>query len=298
MRIHLLMAGSIILMTGLHAYGQSGAPSTAQAPGSNASRPARPASAEQIAALTGKANGGDQEAQLRLGQIIEEGARTLDPKAAQQRYAEAAKWYKLAADQGNPIAENNFGAMLVDGRGVNEDASEAASYYRRAAQAGNREAQTNLAILIMRKRVPGTQEEALHMLSGASDAGFAPAQAQLAQIYLDGLLLAPDDVKAAALFQASARQDYSWGEYGYALMLQSGTGVPRDLPAAESWMERAAASGLPVALYDLSRMLDIGLGVPADRKRAQSLLEEAARRGEPRAKERLHPAAKSDHPAP
>ena len=230
---------------------------------------------------------GDAEAQFRLGQYLEDNARTLSPSAAAVQLVEAASWYKAAADQGQGAALNNLGAMLVDGRGVPQDPQQAASYYRRGVQMANREAQTNLAVLILRKRVPGTTDEALQGLTDAAAAGFAPAEAQLAQIYLDGLLVSPDDSKAAELFQQAATQQYAWGEYGYALMLQSGTGVPRDLASAASWMERAANAGLPVAKFDLARMLELGLGVPADKKRADALVMQAAKLGEPRARLRL-----------
>ncbi len=258
--------------------------------------PARPAASPQqnaqaLAALEKRAAAGDAEAQFRLGQYLEDSARNLNAAAASAQLTEAASWYKAAADQGQGPALNNLGAMLVDGRGVPEDAQQAASYYRRGAQMGNREAETNLALLILRKRIPGTTDEALAGLSDAAAAGFAPAEAQLAQIYLDGLMVSPDDAKAAELFRRSAVQQYAWGEYGYALMLQSGTGVPRDLQVAASWMERAASAGLPVAKYDLARMLELGLGVPADKKRADALFIQAAKLGEPRAQQRLRGSA-------
>ena len=246
-----------------------------------------------LGALQKRAAAGDAEAQFRLGQYLEDNARTLNASAAAAQLVDAASWYKAAADQGHGAALNNLGAMLVDGRGVPEDPQQAASYYRRGVQMGNREAETNLALLILRKRIAGTTDEALHGLDDAAAAGFAPAEAQLAQIYLDGLLVSPDDNKAAELFRQSAVQHYAWGEYGYALMLQSGTGVPRDLPVAESWMERAASAGLPVAQYDLARMLEIGLGVQADKKRADALFVEAAKLGEPRARQHLHDSATS-----
>jgi uncharacterized protein len=38
-----------------------------------------------------------------------------------QNYAEALKWYRLAADQGHAIAQNHLGLMYADGRGVPQD---------------------------------------------------------------------------------------------------------------------------------------------------------------------------------
>lgn len=283
-----------LALTGL-LFGLVGSVSQAQSVGATepppvAARPAAaaPLSAQTVAVLQKRAEAGDADAQFRLGQYLEDDSRSLGPVAAATQLAVAASWYKAAADQGQGAALNNLGAMLVDGRGVPQDTQQAASYYRRGAQMGNHEAETNLALLILKKRIPGTTDEALQGLQNASAAGFAPAEAQLGQIYLAGLLVSPDDSKAAELFRQAALQHDVWGEYGYALMLQSGTGVARDLPVAGSWMEQAANAGLPVAKYDLARMLEMGLGVPADKKRADALFIQAAKLGEPRALQRLH----------
>ena len=38
-----------------------------------------------------------------------------------QDYGEAAKWYRLAAEQGNPTAQSNLGSMYYSGQGVPQD---------------------------------------------------------------------------------------------------------------------------------------------------------------------------------
>ena len=38
-----------------------------------------------------------------------------------QDYGEAAKWYRLAAEQGNPTAQSNLGSMYYSGQGVRQD---------------------------------------------------------------------------------------------------------------------------------------------------------------------------------
>jgi len=38
-----------------------------------------------------------------------------------QDYTEAAKWYRLSAEQGNPIAQLNLGSMYFKGKGVAQD---------------------------------------------------------------------------------------------------------------------------------------------------------------------------------
>jgi uncharacterized protein len=54
-------------------------------------------------------------------------------KGESQNYAEAIKWYGLAADQGHPGAQLNLGVMHKKGQGVPQDYAEAVKWYRLAA---------------------------------------------------------------------------------------------------------------------------------------------------------------------
>jgi hypothetical protein len=53
-----------------------------------------------------------------------------------QDYAEAAKWYRLAAAQGFAEAQDAIGLMYAYGQGVPQDYAEAAKWYRLAAAQG------------------------------------------------------------------------------------------------------------------------------------------------------------------
>src|SRR3546814_11810779 len=59
-------------------------------------------------------------------------------------YAKAVSWYRKAAAQDAPNAQNELGFMYSDGRGVPQDAAEAVSWFRKAADQGNFTAQMNL----------------------------------------------------------------------------------------------------------------------------------------------------------
>ena len=61
-----------------------------------------------------------------------------------QNYAEAVKWYRLAADQGDASAQYNLGVMYANGQGVPQNHAEAVKWYRLAADQGNASAQFNL----------------------------------------------------------------------------------------------------------------------------------------------------------
>jgi TPR repeat protein len=47
-----------------------------------------------------------------------------------QDYAEAVKWYRLAAEQGIAFAQYNLGGMYRKGRGVPQDNAEAVKWWR------------------------------------------------------------------------------------------------------------------------------------------------------------------------
>ena len=54
------------------------------------------------------------------------------------------RWYRRAAEQGNPRGQNGLGWMYENGRGVREDDAEAVRWYQRAAEQGYARAQNNL----------------------------------------------------------------------------------------------------------------------------------------------------------
>jgi TPR repeat protein len=80
---------------------------------------------------------GDLRAQVNLG--------TINYSLAQPDYEEAAKWFRLAAAQGDVQAERYLGYMYSHGQGVARDDKEAVKWYGRAAEQGDADAQADLA---------------------------------------------------------------------------------------------------------------------------------------------------------
>ncbi len=67
---------------------------------------------------------------MHLGYLYDKGL------GVEQNYTEAVKGYRLAANQGLPIAQSNLAKMLDNGLGVAKDYKEAARMYRLAANQG------------------------------------------------------------------------------------------------------------------------------------------------------------------
>jgi TPR repeat protein len=60
-----------------------------------------------------------------------------DGTGVEQDYAEALRWYHLAADQGHADAQHNIGICYARGTGVAQDDAEAARWFRLAADQGH-----------------------------------------------------------------------------------------------------------------------------------------------------------------
>jgi uncharacterized protein len=61
-------------------------------------------------------------------------------------YMEAARWSRLAAEQGFAPAQKNLGDLYEQGEGVPEDHVEAVRWFRLAADQGYADAQTDLGV--------------------------------------------------------------------------------------------------------------------------------------------------------
>lgn len=62
-------------------------------------------------------------------------------------YVGAAKEWRPMAEGGDPIAQYNLGLLYLDGHGVPQSTAEAASWFRRAAEQDYTEAQHNLGAM-------------------------------------------------------------------------------------------------------------------------------------------------------
>ena len=84
---------------------------------------------------------GDPRSQYAMGVMAENGFGM--PK----NLAQAAGWYRKAAEQGNTDAQYNLGAMYEHGIGMPVNHAQAARWYRPAAEAGDIDALSNLGVL-------------------------------------------------------------------------------------------------------------------------------------------------------
>jgi uncharacterized protein len=79
-----------------------------------------------------------------------------------QDYAEAVKWYRLSAAQGDAMAQSNLGVMYVNGQGVPQDYVQAHMWFNLAAAQGNADTVKNHDIAAS-KMTPAQIAEAQRM---------------------------------------------------------------------------------------------------------------------------------------
>jgi hypothetical protein len=101
------------------------------------------------AAVLAKANAGDAAAQVQVGESFARiGASTHDRVEAAKNYAQAAAWYRKAADQNSIAGELHLAALYRDGgTGFERDMTQAAAWYREAADQGDADSQATLGVL-------------------------------------------------------------------------------------------------------------------------------------------------------
>jgi TPR repeat protein len=111
-----------------------------------------------LSQATPAAQKGDPRAQLVVGLMY---VKTGQPKG----YAQAAVWYRKAAEQGNVFAQLALGVLYEGGTGVPKDYNEAASWYRKAAAQGNDMAQTMLSVVTKTMRAAAEKKPAAHKIA-------------------------------------------------------------------------------------------------------------------------------------
>lgn len=221
------------------------------------------------------------EAQYALGLLSEEGEGVpLDP-------AEAARWYRAAAERGHPGAQTQLARLCLEGRGVDRDPAEAARWLHSAAEQGVPAAQAGLGLLYAEGvGVPRDDARAVHWLRLAAEQDLPDAQAGLGLAYLHGRGVAADDARAAGWLRRAAEQGHATAQSDLALLHLQGRGVERDPVEAARWMRLAAEQGVAEAQSRLGTMYELGRGVERDEVAALVWYGRAAAQGQRAALER------------
>lgn len=186
--------------------------------------------------LVQSAASGDVTSQVRLADMYASGEG--------RNHEQAAKLYRLAAEQGHEYAQRRLGQMYSAGAGVQQSYAEAAQWYKKAAI---REpiARFNLARLYQAGRgVPKDTEQAkfYYMASGMADGYFS-----LGQMYFLGKDSPKDDVLAFKWHWRAAQLGQIDSQTFIGFLYRFGKGIKSNKIRSYMWYEIAALSGNRIA---------------------------------------------------
>ncbi len=174
-----------------------------------------------------------------------------------QDYKEAARLFRLAAEQGNAEAQLALGYAYYSGQGVPKDYKEAVHWYRLAAEQGGVRAQLLLgSIYYLGLGVPKDYKQAAHWYRLAAEQGEALAQTELGVAYYLGQGMPKDYKESARWFRLAAEQGNASAQYTLGLAYQSGAGVPKNYILAYQWLNLAAATSDNERAADAARARD------------------------------------------
>lgn len=140
--------------------------------------------------------------------LFEIAVRYTDGRGVAADRAEAAKWYKMAADRGLAPAQYRLANLYEKANGVERNLPEAKRYYTLAAEQGNAGAMHNLAVLL------------------ASDAAGQPDFSAAAQWFIKASELGVRD-----------------SQFNLAILYARGSGVKQDIEESYKWFAIAAKDG-------------------------------------------------------
>ncbi len=208
-----------------------------------------PAQTPQIDALRESAQQGNAEAQYEFGSMHDVGCLdeihlidSQDVEVDTIGDTEAARWYRLAAEQGHASAQSRLGDFYQFGFGVPRDHAEAVRWYRLAAEQGGAVAQFTLGNRYATGRgVPLDDIEAARWYQLAAEQGYDVAQYNLGVLYDIGRGLPQNDIQAMRWYRSAAEQGHADAQWNLGVMYEAGVGVPQDYVAAYVWFSLSAA---------------------------------------------------------
>jgi TPR repeat protein len=191
--------------------------------------------------LTAKADAGDAQAQLALGNLYQYGA--LAPNGtAQPDYAGAAYWYHQASDHGQAQASYELANLYHDGLGVPADASQSFQLLQKAAEANYVPAMSLLSDVYAEQRTPTSRERATDWATKAANAGDPQGWLILGFEYGTGKLGGDPPYwyqRAMESYSKAAAGGNCLAMMAIGDLYAAGHGVRADQAQAQSWHAKA-----------------------------------------------------------
>jgi hypothetical protein len=166
-----------------------------------------------------------------------------------EKYDEALRWYKAAAEAGHPEARTSIGFMYFSGRGVERNFDEAGKWYR----------------------------SALDGLRVSASEGNIRAMRTLGFMYQNGLGVPVSIDAAVGQFTQAANSGDTESMRTLSMLHETGLAGRVNMTEAMKWLTRAAEAGDAVAMRTLATRYETGVdGMDADRTKAIHWYQTAA----------------------
>ena len=278
----------------------------------------RDISQQGLSAMKALGETGNRQAQGFLAQTLWSGPKQVNDRA------QAAKWARLAADQGDSAGQNVLGNMFRNGFEVPKDTKEALRLYKLSWSQGYNRAAGNIAEMYYQgEGLAKDATEGFKWLKIGAESGYAPWQYKLAIAYRDGNGTPKNDDEAAKLLTALAtrgdtdamadlahgyrkafqkpdfKQAFEWasrsaeksnrgGQETLGQLYLNGQGVEKDFSKAIFYFRLSAAQNNPWAQNALGSVYENGWGVPSNYDEAARWYLKAAAQGNEPAKKSLN----------
>ena len=185
----------------------------------------------------------------------------------QQLRANPHQAVMLAAEQGNARAQYQLAIMYFCGGGVPQDPAQAIKWARISAEQGNPDAQHFLgrAYVDGYGGLPKDESESVRWQLKAAEQRHPIAQAMVGDAYFNGFGVPQNRNQAIEWYRkaapgliGSAENGMPEAQFKLAYLLFNGFGVTKDEAQAVMWIKKAAEQGYQPAQDELSKMKQAG----------------------------------------
>lgn len=188
-----------------------------------------------------KAQEGDTEARLRVGQAYLNGTPVLQNPEESERYLTLV-WQENKDPQAGLLLAQNY----QSGKILSADESKANAIWNELVSMSYAPAQYALGEMAYQADPP-KYEDAFAWFSNAAAGGYAPAQYMTGFMLMQGQGTTSSVPLAITFFRNAAEQNYLSAQYVLGQIYWKGLGVPADKQAGRAWLEKAAANGSEAA---------------------------------------------------
>lgn len=188
-------------------------------------------------------------------------------------YAEAFKWYNLAAEQDNPIAQFHVGRFYANGWAMKENKEMALSYFKKAALKKELKEREYEILFCIHDFILVYQEmtESCDVLLALAQQGNHLAQYKIGLFYAVGVKLIQNEKEALVCFKEAGRFVARASYYAGILLEQS-----HYYTKAFDWYRIAAQQNDGEAIYKMGYFYENGLGIDRNYLKAFECYMQAA----------------------